>query len=101
MVRLTDSPDMTLDVYRGRKTTTQQHIRSKISFSPKVISLSQVFPNSHFGSFYPPILVPDPQKLGPERCIFDQSKIIFIYLLISILMYFGLKKRQELSIFWQ
>ena len=24
MVRLTDSPDMTLDVYRGRKTTTQQ-----------------------------------------------------------------------------
>ena len=26
MVRLTDRPDMTLDVYRGRKTTTaQQH----------------------------------------------------------------------------
>ena len=24
MVRLTDRPDMTLDVYRGRKTTTQQ-----------------------------------------------------------------------------
>ena len=24
MVRLTDSPDMTLDVYRGRKTTIQQ-----------------------------------------------------------------------------
>ena len=24
MVRLTDCPDMTLDVYRGRKTTTQQ-----------------------------------------------------------------------------
>ena len=24
MVRLTDSPDMTLDVYHGRKTTTQQ-----------------------------------------------------------------------------
>ena len=23
MVRLTDCPDMTLDVYRGRKTTTQ------------------------------------------------------------------------------
>ena len=23
-VRLTDRPDMTLDVYRGRKTTTQQ-----------------------------------------------------------------------------
>ena len=25
MVRLTDRPDMTLDVYRGRKTTMQQH----------------------------------------------------------------------------
>ena len=24
MVRLTDRPDMTLDVYRGRKPTTQQ-----------------------------------------------------------------------------
>ena len=24
MVRLTDRPDMTLDVYRGSKTTTQQ-----------------------------------------------------------------------------
>ena len=24
MVRLTDRPDMTLDVYRGRKTTTEQ-----------------------------------------------------------------------------
>ena len=26
VVRLTDRPDMTLDVYRGRKTTTQQHV---------------------------------------------------------------------------
>ena len=26
MVRLTDRPDMTLDVYRGRKTTTQHNI---------------------------------------------------------------------------
>ena len=29
MVRLTDRPDMTLDVYRGRKTTIQQqHLNS-------------------------------------------------------------------------
>ena len=27
VVRLTDRPDMTLDVYLGRKTTTQQHTR--------------------------------------------------------------------------
>ena len=26
MVRLTDRPDMTLDVYRGRKTTMQQKV---------------------------------------------------------------------------
>ena len=25
VIRLTDRPDMTLDVYRGRKTTRQQH----------------------------------------------------------------------------
>ena len=30
VIRLTDSPDMTLDVYRGRKTTTQQQQRSII-----------------------------------------------------------------------
>ena len=29
VVRLTDRPDMTLDVYRGRKTTKQQHCQSK------------------------------------------------------------------------
>ena len=27
MVRLTDRPDMTLDVYRGRKTTIQQLVQ--------------------------------------------------------------------------
>ena len=33
MVRLTDRPDMTLDVYHGRKTTiqpTNQHIQTEI-----------------------------------------------------------------------
>ena len=30
MVRLTDRPDMTLDVYRGRKTTMQQQQQQKI-----------------------------------------------------------------------
>ena len=29
MVRLTDRPDMTLDVYRGRKTTMQQMLTGK------------------------------------------------------------------------
>ena len=30
VVRLTDRPDMTLDVYRGRKTTMQQQQRLKV-----------------------------------------------------------------------
>ena len=32
VVRLTDRPDMTLDVYRGRKTTIQQQQRKAESF---------------------------------------------------------------------
>ena len=35
MVRLTDRPDMTLDVYRGRKTTMQQQQQQIISFFNK------------------------------------------------------------------
>ena len=31
VVRLTDRPDMTLDVYRGRKTTNQQQPETKIT----------------------------------------------------------------------
>ena len=34
MVRLTDSPDMTLDVYRGPKTTTQQQQLSGLCTPP-------------------------------------------------------------------
>ena len=30
LVRLTDRPDMTLDVYRGRKTTIQQYCFAKV-----------------------------------------------------------------------
>ena len=33
MVRLTDRPDMTLDVYRGRKTTMQQQQQHFSDFS--------------------------------------------------------------------
>ena len=33
VVRLTDRPDMTLDVYRGRKTTMQQQCNNFIFFS--------------------------------------------------------------------
>ena len=42
VVRLTDRPDMTLDVYRGRKTTKQQHFRG----SNSVIFIFASFLNS-------------------------------------------------------
>ena len=42
VVRLTDRPDMTLDVYRGRKTTIQQQKNREIGIIPCV---SPVFTN--------------------------------------------------------
>ena len=41
VVRLTDRTDMTLDVYRGRKTTIQQH--KKWHLDETVLSLVQVW----------------------------------------------------------
>ena len=37
MVRLTDRPDMTLDVYLGRKTTMQQQQSSETDISSKEV----------------------------------------------------------------
>ena len=46
MVRLTDHPDMTLDVYRGRKTTTQQLTDAnslfKVVICGKYINLNKI-----------------------------------------------------------
>ena len=42
MVRLTDRPDMTLDVYRGRKTTTQQQLTSVFFQADTCISVSDL-----------------------------------------------------------
>ena len=53
VVRLTDRPDMTLDVYRGRKTTMQQQSPSSFHLCPqKMRYISQ-----------PPLPTPTPQKL--------------------------------------
>ena len=50
VVRLTDRPDMTLDVYRGRKTTMQQQqqlIERNVNFSD---DLSDVYQSvNYFG----------------------------------------------------
>ena len=51
MVRLTDRPDMTLDVYRGRKTTIQQQ---RVVTSKVVISTYQIVvrDSSKFDTFF-------------------------------------------------
>ena len=48
VVRLTDRPDMTLDVYRGRKTTTQQQqqlalakAHARTQSTPKGVCMNQ------------------------------------------------------------
>ena len=40
VVRLTDRPNMTLDVYRGRKTTMQQQQQIKVTTEKKKLSLN-------------------------------------------------------------
>ena len=44
VVRLTDNPDMTLDVYRGRKTTTQQQQLSFILLQPFIVGARGAWP---------------------------------------------------------
>ena len=47
VVRLTDRPDMTLDVYRGRKTTIQQKPNAPgISLQPGAFGLSTPLQNN-------------------------------------------------------
>ena len=52
MVRLTDRPDMTLDVYRGRKTTMQQATSGVSLHSSRVGKCRYRVPKSraHIGS---------------------------------------------------
>ena len=45
MVRLTNRPDMTLDVYRGRKTTIQQRFVKSGSRLHKIIITNHYFMN--------------------------------------------------------
>ena len=61
VVRLTDHPDMTLDVYHGRKTTTQQQQQISSKTIPKILDPSckvdldfwKLFGNGKFLSFNP------------------------------------------------
>ena len=50
VVRLTDRPDMTLDVYRGRKTTQQlvESVTTQDLVSPRFFAVSMVYSVSKF-----------------------------------------------------
>ena len=53
VVRLTDRPDMTLDVYRGRKTTKQQQQKSMLwPLAHAVMILKVDIPTSYKGKHY-------------------------------------------------
>ena len=64
VVRLTDRPDMTLDVYRGRKTTIQQQQQ------PSVIPSSTI--SNDFSETIKPIVtkfhIQPPGPLGKKNC---------------------------------
>ena len=61
VVRLTDRPDMTLDVYRGRKTTIQQY-----NLKSKNQELSSLFMTHHINAMHALIKFPEyiPSSLG-------------------------------------
>ena len=68
MVRLTDRPDMTLDVYRGRKTTTQQQ-------QSKLVGVSRTFyfiPSSESSAY-----------LKQIKCILSAVKKYRIFSLVT------------------
>ena len=52
VVRLTDRPDMTLDVYRGRKTTIQQVAR----LPTNQLSLTKIYMNNNIIPGHSPLL---------------------------------------------
>ena len=50
VVRLTDRPDMTLDVYRGRKTTIQQQYNIISSYLDSFLHIDEKLLIFHFGA---------------------------------------------------
>ena len=63
VVRLTDRPDMTLDVYRGRKTTNQQNQPTQANVSNGITTLQgeHLFKSKHKFRSY-----------GADKLIYDQ-----------------------------
>ena len=101
VVRLTDRPDMTLDVYRGRKTTNQQSTTSSLSSSQHIRSLFSLLP-------HPRLLPPPPANadLGLHTKIYPTVlghefisilRIVFVSLVYFSFSYLPIRRldRQE------
>ena len=71
-VRLTDRPDMTLDVYHGRKTTTELMIGHRMSFYGNI---HMIIPKL---SLLPLLIWSTADELGHLDLLFSNS-IIFIF----------------------
>ena len=73
VVRLTDCPDMTLDVYRGRKTTIQQQQQQRLSNIPIDVGLFQYKLEMMFPSVYPiedPLIPLTYNNFVVSECVF-------------------------------
>ena len=64
VVRLTDRPDMTLDVYRGRKTTMQQQQQQSSHATLKVITRNFISDGT-----YPPLRKKKRMTFGDGRYV--------------------------------
>ena len=85
VVRLTDRPDMTLDVYRGRKTTMQQQQYNIMKFiilllyCISAIATVTAYPNGHLKTLYntPPNCPPSPSEdsgVVPMRPVYPRTQ---------------------------
>ena len=57
VVRLTDRPDMTLDVYRGRKTTKQQQQHMGLTFCSDIFTVFQAISDTALMLYTEPSVV--------------------------------------------
>ena len=75
MVRLTDHPYMTIDVYCGRKTTTQQQQLYPCLYFPRKESLNSAVPDDMI--YIEPITETEENLEVYQVCIFLSITLIF------------------------
>ena len=79
-VRLTDRPDMTLDVYRGRKTTIQQYNKSSQCCSERLMLYKCTVSNAPKTWLQPRVFIQDNVRyLQSFSCTKDLSAVKGFY----------------------